>query len=192
MGFCLSRGGNSGTQLAHNCKHWAVQIKETENYANQASQSSENSPGLQIPLMVARNFINPPAQCSGSAMVNSDRMRLSYLSSSSDLINTPNVRYKARPGITAGWWTWDASLQIVSIRLTLSCSCHTLHSRKARTLQHLNRVQRRFTTLFAALPIPPSFSQGIHVRFYCLRTNSLVERSLRFISPSGGIVTWII
>ena len=30
MGFCLSRGGNSGTELAHNCKHCAVQIPETE------------------------------------------------------------------------------------------------------------------------------------------------------------------
>ena len=29
-----------------------------------------------------------------------------------------------------------------------------MHSRKARTLQHLKRVQRRFTALFAVLPTP--------------------------------------
>ena len=63
------------------CKYQAERRLMSLDYANQASQSSENSAGLQIPLMVGRNFINPPAQCRGSAMVNSDLLRLSNLCS---------------------------------------------------------------------------------------------------------------
>ena len=85
MGFCLSRGGNSGTQGSHIAVNTALCKYQAEANVTGLCESSlavpENSAGLQIPLMVARNFINPPAQCRGSAMVNTDPLRLSYLSS---------------------------------------------------------------------------------------------------------------
>ena len=178
MGFCLSRGGNSSTE-PHIAPHYCKQTVQTPGDPETSGTSVDNASrvlGLQIPLLVARNVTKSPMQwlkatewglsplrpsrynrcCGSEPRMHSYKYKSREAPLSSDQVNT----------VGAGWWTGDAFLQIVSIRLTLSCSCHTLHSRKART-SHLNRDWRMFTSLWQITPVHHHPSQLIHVRFYC-------------------------
>ena len=178
MGFCLSRGGNSSTEphiAPHYCKQ-TVQTPGDPETSGTSGTSVDNASrvlGLQIPLMVARNVTKSPMQWLvvtewGLSLLRPSQysrcwvanLGCKYKSSEASLFSDPVNT------IGAGWWTGNAFLQIVSIRLTLSCSCHTLHSRKART-SHLNRDWRMFTSLWQITPVHHHPSQLIHVRFYC-------------------------